>query len=1787
MFYLKQLLVKAIVITLLLIINTQAYAADSAPVVSNFTASSNSSGTVTGSISVSHATSSLSQLRIHYCNSSSYNCGNQFVDLTKSTGTRSFSFDASQYAGQTVYYKAEVTSSAGTQTSPTPNGTVNIPSADSAPVVSNFTASSNSSGTVTGSISVSHATSSLSQLRIHYCNSSSYNCGTQYVDLIKTTGTKSFSFGVSQYAGQTVYYKAEVKSNAGTQTLPAPNGTVSIPSTDSAPVVSNFSASSNSSGTVTGSITVSHATTSLSQLRIHYCNSNSYNCGNQYVDLTKSTGTRSFNFDASQYAGQTVYYKAEVTSSAGTQTSPTPNGTVNIPSADTAPVVSNFTASSNSSGTVTGSISVSHATSSLSQLRIHYCNSSSYNCGNQFVDLTKSTGTKSFSFGASQYAGQTVYYKAEVISNAGTKTLPLPNGTVLIPSADLAPVVSNFTASSNSSGTVTGSISVSHATSSLSELRIHYCNSSSYNCGTQYVDLIKTTGTKSFSFGASQYAGQTVYYKAEVTSSAGTQTSPTPNGTVNIPSADSAPVVSNFTASSNSSGTVTGSISVSHATSSLSQLRIHYCNSSSYNCGNQFVDLTKSTGTKSFSFGASQYAGQTVYYKAEVKSNAGTQTLPVPSGTVVIPAENDTAPVVTNLSASSNDSGMVNGSFSASHSSNKVKNVRIHYADNANYTNSQSVDIGSYNAEQSTGNKTFSFDASAWAGQTVYYKLEVKSPSGTQTLPAPDGTVAIPAENDTAPVVTSLSASSNDSGLVNGSFSASHSSNKVKNVRIHYADNANYTNSQSVDIGSYNAEQSTGNKTFSFDASAWAGQTVYYKLEVKSPSGTQTLPAPDGTVAIPAENDTAPVVTSLSASSNDSGLVNGSFSVSHSSNKVKNVRVHYADNANYTNSQSVDIGSYSAEQSTGSKTFSFDASAWAGQTVYYKLEVKSPSGTQTSPAPDGTVAISAINQPVEIKYARLSQSSDATKLTVEFQVLDPENKNINVEVFLSSGGDVNNDFKTSSKKSLKSIQNGKHTVIYTSSDIESYGFNNSQTIIAKVIAYDNENLTTSRNTNIVNLGNSNSYCAEWVEDLTFDDTNGNIPQVEKSSSFIKGWRIKNCGSIQWTDNIQLVYNWGSIQLIEKITVNQTEVGQSVDIYATLQSPDELGKYDASFVFLADDNTRFGELTLKIEVVESNDQTDEIAELEGLVKDAEAKANQNWSVTSCPLVGEDNTYSAVDYDEYLGFKVAYTTQCDESITTIVSAFFADNTVQSRMLESQFFSDANKEKSALKIVVRNDIYNIVTRNNIGSDLIKSTSKNLPSDVVNYLALHEQSWINYLKSENSDLKFTSFNSGAYEKSLVPEMNSARYMKQFCIEILKHTYFKCHMNALTHTENMFKGLFTQRSIELDETIREIFPTWTDETIKNYYWFLEGVELYKSGKQNEVQFIIQNVAYAFDSAGSIFTSTTEYSVGKAIEGAKYSVIKISNTVLGQAIDKMAKENIEFVKNSDIFIYIIENELTKRGQANAHLVALKVVENLKDGVDAWNGLDRGTQRTLASAFTIVTVVTPPTVISMKNIKKIIPSYTLKTGFYKIIKPTKLKVAKGGNYRVDAEDFRRSEYKEVYDITPEEGIASKVDLDKLANRTLSHKEKESFGENILNGIYSKRYDCLKIKVSYTRIGKGHGLDGLCIHGTLANPVRIDILEAKTHKNPYGDGVPFNKASGTNKAQLTDGWIIDVLERATGRVPGYKPDVGVNTENVEQVLELFKSRKEIFNKYAGVIHMSDSDIPIPVLSLLKVE
>ncbi|PKH87911.1 hypothetical protein [Colwellia sp. Bg11-28] len=428
--------------------------------------------------------------------------------------------------------------------------------------------------------------------------------------------------------------------------------------------------------------------------------------------------------------------------------------------------------------------------------------------------------------------------------------------------------------------------------------------------------------------------------------------------------ADTAPTVSGFSASSDEAGKVTVQFSSNHSSGKVKNTRLHWANNASYT-NSKLVDVgsyssTQNDGSERVTFDASSFHGERIFLKLEIKSPSGSQLTPPPNTSLLIPElVIDTAPTVSGFSASSDEAGKVTVQFSSNHSSGKVKNTRLHWANNASYTNSKLVDVGSYSSTQNDGSERVTFDASSFHGERIFLKLEIKSPSGSQLTPPPNTSLLIPElVIDTAPTVSGFSASSDEAGKVTVQFSSNHSSGKVKNTRLHWANNASYTNSKLVDVGSYSSTQNDGSERVTFDASSFHGERIFLKLEIKSPSGSQLTPPPNTSLLIPElVIDTAPTVSGFSASSDEAGKVTVQFSSNHSSGKVKNTRLHWANNASYTNSKLVDVGSYSSTQNDGSERVTFDASSFHGERIFLKLEIKSPSGSQLTPAPSTSIII--------------------------------------------------------------------------------------------------------------------------------------------------------------------------------------------------------------------------------------------------------------------------------------------------------------------------------------------------------------------------------------------------------------------------------------------------------------------------------------------------------------------------------------------------------------------------------------------------------------------------------------------------------------------------------------------------------------------------------------------------------------------------------------------------------------------------------------------------------------
>jgi len=175
----------------------------------------------------------------------------------------------------------------------------------------------------------------------------------------------------------------------------------------------------------------------------------------------------------------------------------------------------------------------------------------------------------------------------------------------------------------------------------------------------------------------------------------------------------------------------------------------------------------------------------------------------------------------------------------------------------------------------------------------------------------------------------------------------------------------------------------------------------------------------------------APLVSSLNASANSSGQITGGLTVSHPENQVKNLRVYFANTATFAGALSIDIGNYTNLQATGAKIFTFDASQWLGQTVYYKVEVFSASGVQTLPPPEGNVVLSSISLPSITKPTMV----DGTGLNAYiFRVNLSESVPVGYGVFLNFDDRRGNWFVENTPGGhfkLNDLGNGYYEIPYT------------------------------------------------------------------------------------------------------------------------------------------------------------------------------------------------------------------------------------------------------------------------------------------------------------------------------------------------------------------------------------------------------------------------------------------------------------------------------------------------------------------------------------------------------------------------------------------------------------------------------------------------------------------------------------------------------------------------------------------------------------------------------------
>jgi hypothetical protein len=202
---------------------------------------------------------------------------------------------------------------------------------------------------------------------------------------------------------------------------------------------------------------------------------------------------------------------------------------------------------------------------------------------------------------------------------------------------------------------------------------------------------------------------------------------------------DSAPVVENFLISVNDKAVVSGSFDISHPYEVVKDMNLIYSINSDFSdattlfIGSQLIE-EQPTGSKSFSFDATDYQEKILYYKFESKSIHNNLVSTTVSGSIMIPKKPeetpnepsfvDEAPVISHVDFSVDSDSMINGSFDISHPKDEVALLKVIFSSSSSFS---SVDSMSFGTTTSTGTKTVQFDATKWVGREVFYKIELQS----------------------------------------------------------------------------------------------------------------------------------------------------------------------------------------------------------------------------------------------------------------------------------------------------------------------------------------------------------------------------------------------------------------------------------------------------------------------------------------------------------------------------------------------------------------------------------------------------------------------------------------------------------------------------------------------------------------------------------------------------------------------------------------------------------------------------------------------------------------------------------------------------------------------------------------------------------------------------------------------------------------------------------------------------------------------------------------------------
>ena len=964
---------------------------DSASVSIAATTDANETGAVNGLFTLTQTTTSESATVVSYTVSGTATDGG--TDYTTLSGTVTIpanattaTIDVTGIIDDTIVEDTEtvIVTLTGTDNAligiaagPANTATVGILDNDSAAISIAATTDANETGAVNGLFTLTQTTTSESATVVSYTVSgTATDGGTDYTTLSGTvTIAANATSATIDVAGinddaivegtETVIVTLNGTDNAliGIAAGPADTATVNILDNDSAEVSIAATTDANETGSVSGLFTLTQTTTSESATVVTYTVGGTATDGG--TDYTSLTGTVTIaanattaTIDVSGIIDDTIVEGTEtvIVTLTGTDNAlvniaagPNDTATVDILDNDSANVSIAATTDANETGTVSGLFTLTQSTTSESATVVTYTVGGTATDGG--TDYTSLTGTVTIAANAttatidvSGIVDDTIVEGTEtvIVTLTGTDNGlisiaagPNDTATVDILDNDTADVSIAATTDAEETGTVSGLFTLTQSTTSESATVVTYTvGGTATDGGTDYTSL---TGTVTIAANAttatidvSGIVDDTIVEGTEtvIVTLTGTDNGlisiaagPNDTATVDILDNDTADVSIAATTDAEETGTVSGLFTLTQSTTSESATVVTYTVGGTATDGG--TDYTSLTGTVTIAANATT---ATIDVSGIVDDTIveGTETVIVtltgtdnglisiaagPNDTATVDIlDNDTAEVSVVATTDADETGAVNGLFTLTQSTTSESATVVSYSvtgtatdGGTDYTTlSGSVTIAA-NATTATIDVTGIIDDTIVEGTETVIVTLTGTDNGLINIAAANTATVDILDNDTAEVSVAATTDANETGTVNGLFTLTQTTTSESATVVSYNvtgtatdGGTDYTTlSGSVTIAA-NATTATIDVTGIIDDTIVEGTETVIVTLTGTDNGLINIAAANTATVDILDNDTAEVSVAATTDANETGTVNGLFTLTQTTTSESATVVSYS-----------------------------------------------------------------------------------------------------------------------------------------------------------------------------------------------------------------------------------------------------------------------------------------------------------------------------------------------------------------------------------------------------------------------------------------------------------------------------------------------------------------------------------------------------------------------------------------------------------------------------------------------------------------------------------------------------------------------------------------------------------------------------------------------------------------------------------------------------------------------------------------------------------------------------